>query len=763
MATIRRKFTNPAGRLLAFLLIVLGASVGVSTADAVAQSLTQSLAQSVELDPPGRVGRLLVVGGQVWLNTIDSPEWIGAVPNQPLTRGDRLATDTGARAEIQIGSTTVRLDGGSELEVVELDDDHLAFELREGSAIARVRDLSGGGEVEFTTDDGRFGARFPGSFRLDHQDGASTLSVDSGEVRYEGPNSGLSVVAGQRARFFVDANSVAQYSLLDLRDDVFSAWSRERDRERAAVASVAERYVSPEMTGAAELAGYGRWEQNDDYGPVWAPTAVTADWAPYSSGRWSFVQPWGWTWVDAAPWGFAPFHYGRWVNLRNRWCWAPGTRVARPVYAPALVAWVGGGGHGGTGASVGGRPTVGWFPLAPGEVYVPAYRGSARYVRNLNNPSVGDTGRISAAVDRPDAARSFENRHRPRAVTLVPVDVMMERRPVGPAANLLRDLPAARAIAASTAPGEVAIRPFVASPPQLTRAGSAVAVGFPPVDWGRGRGDGGQGFDRHGGGQAGFEGRGPRPGREWARADEPDLGRPGDRSAPPSGLREPPTVVPPPTSGVLPSTPDLGRPSTGVPPPTSGVSPPSLGVAPPAIGVSPSAVGVGRPIEERGRFRGDRRRDDRDAHDGRRPYPPGAQRPNVPAPGFGPAPSAVPQAPMQSAPGFAPAPREENRRDDFQGGRPDDRRFAPRSEAPAVFQSPAQALQHSAPWPGISSGRPIEPMQPAQPARGIQPIQPIRPIGPVGPVQTPSAQFGRPQFQPPQERRDERESGERQR
>jgi hypothetical protein len=26
------------------------------------------------------------------------------------------------------------------------------------------------------------------------------------------------------------------------------------------------------------------------------------------------MSPWGWTWVDNAPWGFAPFHYGRWVG-----------------------------------------------------------------------------------------------------------------------------------------------------------------------------------------------------------------------------------------------------------------------------------------------------------------------------------------------------------------------------------------------------------------------------------------------------------------
>ncbi|MFO1296524.1 MAG: DUF6600 domain-containing protein [Rubrivivax sp.] len=87
-------------------------------------------------------------------------------------------------------------------------------------------------------------------------------------------------------------------------------------------------------------------ERRPDYGAIWYPSTVTAGWAPYRYGRWAWVRPWGWTWVDEAPWGFAPFHYGRWVHWHGRWCWAPGGYVQRPVYAPALVAWVGGPGLG---------------------------------------------------------------------------------------------------------------------------------------------------------------------------------------------------------------------------------------------------------------------------------------------------------------------------------------------------------------------------------------------------------------------------------
>ena len=408
-------------------------------------------AQQPDADPPGRVARLSEASGQVWLYSPETGEWVSAVRNQPLTSGDRIATDAGARAELQIGSTSLRIDSGTELEVVQLDDDRAALALHEGSAIARVRDLNGAGQLELTTDEGRFVTLRAGTYRFDRNNGTSDVSVYSGQARYEGPNSGLAVNAGQRAEFWIDSGGVAQYSLLRPLDDAFAAWSSARDRH--VVGNISERYVSPEMTGAAELDAYGRWEQTPDYGAVWIPTAVAVDWAPYSHGHWTWVRPWGWTWIDAAPWGFAPFHYGRWVYLRNNWCWTPGTRVLRPVYAPALVAWVGGS-RGSVSVTIGSGPAVGWFPLAPREVYVPSYRVSPGYARNVNITNVTNVSVINNVFNNPQAPREFENRRSPRAITVVPVGVMTERRPVAPAAAQFRQTPGLREFA--NQPGRVA-------------------------------------------------------------------------------------------------------------------------------------------------------------------------------------------------------------------------------------------------------------------------------------------------------------------
>ena len=150
--------------------------------------------------------------------------------------------------------------------------------------------------------------------------------------------------------------------------------------------STSAKYVSRDVDGYYDLDQYGDWSSYPDYGEVWVPRGVAVDWAPYHVGHWVYVAPWGWTWVDEEPWGFAPFHYGRWAYIGTRWGWVPGPLVVRPVYAPALVAFVGGSG-GGFGFSVafgGGFAGVAWFPLGPRDVYVPGYRCSPQYVQNVN-------------------------------------------------------------------------------------------------------------------------------------------------------------------------------------------------------------------------------------------------------------------------------------------------------------------------------------------------------------------------------------------
>jgi hypothetical protein len=120
--------------------------------------------------------------------------------------------------------------------------------------------------------------------------------------------------------------------------------------------TIAEGYddgYAPDAYGDFEqaLAPYGSWVNDADYGEIWIPAVaiVGADFLPYySNGHW-VLSEYGWTWVSDWNWGWAPFHYGRWLRTAQRgWCWIPGT-----TWGPAWVSWRSGGGY------------VGWAPLPP--------------------------------------------------------------------------------------------------------------------------------------------------------------------------------------------------------------------------------------------------------------------------------------------------------------------------------------------------------------------------------------------------------------
>jgi hypothetical protein len=569
-------------RWLALALLALVCAVAAVPGQAQPQPM-QGDASAV--DPPSRAARLSDVSGQVWLYNPDSNDWAGVSRNQPLTGGDRVATDNDGRAEITLGTTVLRLDAATEIEIVRLDDTRYVVRLQSGSVAARLRNAQSLAEFELVTDEGRFRVQEVGRYRFDR-------------AVYENGNTALPVAAGQHAQFWIDAGGVPQYAMAaPVRDDFF-AWNEERDRATERV--VATRYVSPEMTGAEDLDRYGEWQQTPDYGPIWVPASVPAGWAPYSAGHWAWVRPWGWTWVDDQRWGFAPFHYGRWVYHRNAWCWAPGTYVARPVYAPALVAWVGGP-RVGVSITVGGGAPVGWFPLAPHEVYVPSYRASERYVRQVNFTHVTNVTTITTIVNNRHGEadrRDFANRHFEHAVTFVPADVMTRRQPVAPAAARLRNDPQVRDFVREGRPAPVLKAPPVATPSTVARAAEVRPAPPPPVS-GRppasvaGRPDGARpGAGRPEGARAESgrpEGARPEPGR--AEPARPDVasGRDG-RGAPPSARTPPPAAViaaPPPAA--VPATPPgtvaTPLPRRGAPQPTANAP----AAMPPAVIAAPQS------------------------------------------------------------------------------------------------------------------------------------------------------------------------------
>jgi len=311
-----------------------------------AQSVPSPTATAASaIDPPGRVARLNYFDGSVTMEPAGATDWAYAELNRPLTTGDQLWVDSGARGELHVGSTALRLSQQTALSIVDIDDKNLQLKVTQGTLSTRVRALPPGQTVEIDTPNVAMQASSPGEFRVDvAPDGNSTtVTLRSGTANLYGDGGVFQMTAGQQITF-IGVNLQQQAGGPAPALDAFDQWVVSRDRLEDGSASA--RYVSREIPGYEDLDANGTWRNDPNYGEVWVPTvAVTAQWAPYHQGHWTWIAPWGWTWIDDAPWGFAPFHYGRWAHLGDAWAWVPGpVVVAQPVYAPALVAFVGGGG-----------------------------------------------------------------------------------------------------------------------------------------------------------------------------------------------------------------------------------------------------------------------------------------------------------------------------------------------------------------------------------------------------------------------------------
>ncbi|MBA8888558.1 hypothetical protein FHW12_002791 [Dokdonella fugitiva] len=398
-----------------------------------------AFASAALADPPERVARVGFLRGEVSFQPAGDDRWVEASLNRPLGTGDKIYTDRDSRAEFEIGAAVMRVDERTTFNLLNLDDEIAQVELTEGVLNLRVRRLDRGQSYEVDTPTLAFVVSEPGEYRIDiAPQGDSTMITvfDGGGDVYGENNASYSVRAGNSYRF--NDSALRDYEVLDLpRADDFDNWVASRNQRYQR--SVSSRYVADDMIGYADLDDAGSWSDDREYGSIWYPTSVSVGWAPYRDGHWSWVDPWGWTWVDNASWGFAPFHYGRWVYARDRWGWCPGPRHVRAVYAPALVAFVGGGGWGAN-ISIGGGGPIGWFPLGPRDVYVPWYRASRGYFNNVNvrNTTVINNTYITNVYNnystgRPIVNAEYAYRNNVQAVTAVSRETFVGARAVNEA------------------------------------------------------------------------------------------------------------------------------------------------------------------------------------------------------------------------------------------------------------------------------------------------------------------------------------------
>ncbi|HST11538.1 MAG TPA: DUF6600 domain-containing protein, partial [Terriglobales bacterium] len=398
------------------------------------------------------------------------------------------SADRDGRAEVELGSASLYLAPNTGFSFLNLDDRTVQIELSSGALDVSVRRLDRGSVFEVDTPNQALTALQPGRYRIEaSEDGNDTVvTIREGEGESTGNGQSYTLHAGQRITLSGTQSLNAELQQIAAPDD-FDNWSYSRDRRYDN--SRSSQYCSQDLVGMEDLDDYGDWRSESSYGNVWFPR-VSAGWAPYQDGHWAWIDPWGWTWVDEDPWGYAPFHYGRWASVGGRWGWIPGPRQERPVYAPALVAFVGGGSFA--------AGSVAWFPLGPREVYVPSYRVSQGYVNRVNvtNTTVNTTT-VTNVYNTTIVHKSttitnvnYVNRNVQGAVTAVPERAFANAQPVARNAVRVnvRDVASGPVnVRAAVPPARDAVLGLhantanrVAAPPKAVAARTVIAKATPP-------------------------------------------------------------------------------------------------------------------------------------------------------------------------------------------------------------------------------------------------------------------------------------------
>jgi hypothetical protein len=451
--------------------------------------LGASLAAADENDPPTRVARLAYMEGSVSFQAGGTGEWVEPPINRPVTTGDQLWSDRDSRAELQLDGSSLRLSANTAVSLLNLSDTVTQIQLSSGTLLLRVRRLDDSETYEIDTPNLAFSVLRPGLYRIsvDGTGNSTAVLVRRGQGEVTGGGTAYPVGENEYDVFSGsdELRETAQNYTPD--QDAFDAWSAARDARWDH--SVSAQYVSPDVVGYEDLDDHGSWAADPEYGNVWFPRGVEPGWAPYQTGHWAYIAPWGYTWVDDSSWGFAPFHYGRWVSLRGAWGWVPappqlrGAVYVRPVYAPALVAWVG------IGAG------VAWFALGPREVYVPSYAVSPRYVRNINVSNtnvnvtvVNNVYNTTIINNRTVNNITYVNRAVPGAVVATTSRAFSSAQPVGRNVVRVDERTARGASVATLAPAAVPTKQAVIGsgretairPPAVVQARTVVARTEPP-------------------------------------------------------------------------------------------------------------------------------------------------------------------------------------------------------------------------------------------------------------------------------------------
>ena len=415
-------------------------------------------------DPPARVGWLSNLSGSVSFHSASQDQWVTATQNYPVATGDAVWTQPQAAASVMVDSTRLALSGGTELTAQEIDQSTLTAAISQGEVFLDIAALQQGQSVVIETPRGTAQINSDGEYEIYAGDSSTPTYVTAvtGSLQFTGLGANSAQAVGAQQTLVVQGTNPVQAQLGAMQQDQFLTAMLQQAAPPSPPTTAQAPAACAQMTGAAVLTHYGTWQPQPSVGTVWFPQ-VASTWVPYREGRWAYVQPWGWTWVDNAPWGFAPFHYGRWAQFDGRWGWVPAPVAEqgygyggeyRPVYAPALVAFLGAAAGAFTAAAFA-SGAIGWAPLGIHEPYYPPYQVSSRYfgaynrayVPNYNTFYRNNVNVVNNRVSYRNVtinnygsggAPGREGFNRAGA-TFVPRDAMLGSRPI---AEVARPLPA---------------------------------------------------------------------------------------------------------------------------------------------------------------------------------------------------------------------------------------------------------------------------------------------------------------------------------
>lgn len=335
------------------------------------------------------VGRIAHIEGQLLRYVPEEEDWVVAVENAPFGDYDVLYSSEDGKAEIIMpNNTLMRIGKETQVQLIELKSELTEVEVSSGSA--RFYNNSSNTYIKVTTPFGDLDIPPEASCDLYLEDDQVEVVALKGSVNFnKAGTTGSHEVLAESSSLVVTADRVTSAS-----GNVYPKWDRwntDRDKlwdKRMQSRGTSEKYLPAGLQSEAyALEKHGRWERvyyEGDYRYFWRPLSVSVGWTPFSSGRWTLWHG-EQTWIPDEPYGYVTHHYGNWVYARNRWYWGPPvSRVMVSAGLPLLnvdFCW-----YPGRVGWINSSINIGWFPLAPFEIYYShRYWGSRSRVRRIGH------------------------------------------------------------------------------------------------------------------------------------------------------------------------------------------------------------------------------------------------------------------------------------------------------------------------------------------------------------------------------------------